>query len=510
MASTDDTTRSSESPQPVGADKWRVFIPIGLSFVTLVLSSSMVFVLLNAIAEDYGVTLRAVGWVVIVESLLVGALLLPLGGVADTIGRRRVYLVGLSVFGVGSLLTGLAPSFAALIAARLVMALGAALVQAVSTGMLVAAFPPDERGKALGAQTTAVSCGAAAGPLLAGIAVRVIDWSTLFLLLSIPVAISIAAALVVLPDDRPPPGRPRRSFDPLGGLLSALAVVAVVVTISNPFAVGWSSPTIIGGAVLAVGSLAAFVWWELHTTSPVLELRLFAGSTFRSAVSVRFLGFLVSTPISLLLPVYLVSYRGFAESIAGAVLFVLAVGMGLSAQISGNLSDRVGPRGPSLVGLSIQLLLALVLFAFAESLPVGVVGVLAFVTGLSIGLWNVPNNAAMMGSVPVDNYAVIGAFTNVTRTLGSVVGQALAAGIVVSVMAGQGFDIPLGELADTPAAAGSFLDGWRAAYATMAVVSIVALLVAFRLPNRPLAPVAERVGGRPPTEAAAPPEEGDR
>ena len=163
---------------PREAYKWWAFLAIGLSFVTIVMATSMVFVMLSDIAEDFEVTLGAVGWVVIVESLVISALLLPMGGLADRVGRRRVYVWGLVVFGIGSVLTGIAPTFGALIAARVVMAVGNALVQSVVTGLLVGAFPPEERGRAIGGQTTAVSVGAGLGPLLGGLALEVISWET--------------------------------------------------------------------------------------------------------------------------------------------------------------------------------------------------------------------------------------------------------------------------------------------------------------------------------------------
>ncbi len=493
------------------ARKWLAFATIGLSLVTIVFASTMVFVMLDAIAADFGVTLRSVGWVVIVDSLIVSALLLPMGGVADRIGRRRVYLTGLVVFGAGSVLVGLAPTFLALIGARVVMSIGNALVQSVMTAMIVAVFPPEERGRAIGGQTTAVSVGAACGPLLAGFVLQVAAWEVLFLFVALPSAVAAVAGLAILPADRPVAASiatststststsvsadgtagqiDRRRFDPVGGVLAAIVVVALVLTIGNPLGRGWLSPTILGGVAVVAAALAAFVRWELRHATPMLDLRLFTQRVFRLSVTIRFLAFIGYATLALLLPVYLISLRGLADGLAGTIVFLVALGTGIAAQVAGLLSDRVGPRRPSTVGLVLQIVLSIVLVAWAVDIPLPVLAVVVFASGAASGLWNVSNNSAMMGEAPPDGLAVVGAFSNVNRTMGTVVGQALATALVVGVMAGRGFDIPLNEIADTPGAGSAFIDGWRAAFVATAVTSAAALLVSLRYPVG--------VGGRP-------------
>lgn len=461
---------------------------------------AMVFVLLSSIAETFDVTLRAVGWVVIVEALIISALLLPMGGVADAFGRRRVLILGLSVFGVGAVATGLAPTFALLIVARVVMAVGNALVQSVATGMLVAIFPPEERGRALGAQTTAVSVGAASGPLLAGVALEVLPWQALFLLLPIPVGLSIVAALLVLPDDRPTAVGDGRGFDPVGGLLSGLSIVLLVFTISNPFGFDWLSVPTLGGAVVVIVLLAMFTRWELARAVPLLELRLFVIGVFRNAVLVRLFGFIGGAATNLLLPIYLISVRDLSAVAASVIVFFQALGMGVSAQIAGRLYDWVGPRIPTVLGLALQIGSALALASAGSTTSMVTVTVIVFCAGLSVSMWNVPNNSAMMGAVPVENLGVGGAFTNVTRTLGTVLGQAVAAGIVATVMASRQFDIPLGDIATTPGAAGAFIEGWRTAYLAIAGLTVLLLGFAVRLPGRPRPPKPGE--SRPSTMAA--------
>ena len=155
--------------------------------------------------------------------------------------------------------------------------------------------------------------------------------------------------------------------------------------------------------------------------------------------------------------------------------------MGLSAQVAGRAYDRVGPRAPTLVGLTLQGSVFLALSFVGAETRWGWIMLAAFLQGLAMGAWNVPNSSAMLGAVPPDSFGVGGAFTNVTRTVGNVVGQALAAAIVVAVLRNQGFDIPLGEIEDTPAAAASFVDGWQLAFWVASGLTFALAVTAARL-----------------------------
>lgn len=464
-------------------NKWRAFVAMALAYITSVLTSSMSFLVLPAIADDFGVTIRTVGWVVIVESLIVAAFLLPMGGVADAFGRRRVLWWGVAVFGVGVVLTGLAPSFELLIVARVVTAFGNTLLQSVATGILVAAFPPYERGLALGAQTTAVAVGSLGGPLLGGLLLDVWPWEALFFVLTIPVVVTLVVIPFMLEPDEPATGTSGSGFDWVGGALSGSAIVALVFTANNPFDLAWTSPIVVLSALATVGLSMAYVRWELAHPAPMLELRLFAIPAFRQAVVVRVVGFSASTVTALLVPIYLLSLRGFDARAAGLVLALAALGLGISAQVSGRLYDRLGARAPMVVGLLLQAATMAALAMVDIGTSIMLIAAASLTGGFSMGLWNVPANSTVLGATPPEAYGVGGAFTNVTRTIGNVVGQAVAAAVVAGVMASQGFDIPLGDVADTPGADEAFIDGWRAAFAVAATITALTILAAVRIPG---------------------------
>ena len=457
--------------------KWTAFIAIGISFVTQVLSQSMVFVALSDIADDFGVTLRAVSWVVIAQALTISALMMPAGRLADMIGWRRVHLMGLVVFGGGAMCVALAPTFGLLIAARVLMAAGNSMGQSVGTAMAVAVFPPQERGTAIGSQTTAVAIGGASGPMVGGLVLQVLPWEALFWMVQIPIAIAFVAGYFLLTEERL--GQPRDAqrvpFDYVGATISVVAISVFVVVVNNPLAMSWTSPALLGGLVAVAVLFAWFIRWELGHRAPMVDLRMFAERVFSMAIMARFLGFLGATVTILMAPIYLISLRGMDTAAAGAVLFLGFVGMGVSAQATGRLSDRFGPRRFALGGYVIMMTTALLFSLLTNATPTWAVALLLLINGLGMGTWNVPNNTMIIGATPTSRLGVVGALTNLVRNVGNVVGQAVAAGVVVAVMAAQGFDIPLSEVRETAGASAAFFDGWRAAYWMAALFLGIAL-----------------------------------
>jgi len=465
--------------------KWLAFAAIGVAFITNVAAMSMVFVALPSIADDFDITLRSVAWVVIAQSLTISSLMLPMGRVADIVGRRRMHLLGLTLFGFGAVAVAYSPGFGFLIAARIVMSIGNAMGQSVGTAMVVAVFPERERGKAIGSQTTAVAIGAASGPILGGLILQVLPWRAMFLLLLIPIAIALVFGFVVLDEERVSPVAGRRDvgFDSGGAALSAVMVIGLVLTINNPLALAWTSPVVLLGAAAVLALLVAWVRWEIRVDEPMLELSLFRDRVFSSAVAARLTGFMGSTAVFFLAPVYLISLRSMEAAAAGGVLFLNALGMGVAAQFSGRLSDRFGSRGFSAAGFALFVVMSLALSIMDAETAVPLVMGALFLTGISMGLWNVPNNSTIMGSVPASRHGVIGAFTNLVRNMGNVTGQALASAVVVGVMAGRGFDIPLSEIAGSASAGEAFLGGWSWTFRISALLALIGLALTAATPE---------------------------
>lgn len=476
------SSRQGTSTDAVYANKWRAFGAIGISFFTMVMSMSMVFVALESIADDFNVTLRTVAWVVIAQALTISALMMPMGRLADIIGRKKVHLIGLTFFAGGAIFTAVAPMFGLLIFARVVMAIGNAMSQSVGTAMVISVFPPEERGKAIGSQTTAVAIGGAVGPAIAGIMLQFFAWEALFWMLVPPIAIAFMASYFILDESvvsQRAPGRERQSFDWIGALLSALAIIVGVVLINNPFRESWTSPLMLGGIVAFFALMGGFIMWELRISSPMLQLRMFNNLVFSMAVTTRYVGFLGTTAVRFLMPIYLISLRGLEEISAGGILLLQSVGMAIAAQSAGRLSDRFGERPFGIAGFALLVITGIAFVLTTESTELWLVTVVLLANGLAMGLWGVPNNSVIMGSVPRSTYGIVGAFTNLTRNVGNVTGQAVASAIVAGIMAAQGFDIPLSDIDVVPGAGDSFIDGWKVAFTLVTAFSALGLLLSF-------------------------------
>lgn len=460
---------------------WKAFSAVGLSLVTMVMSFSIIFLALDAIATDFGITLRQVSLVVIAQSLTVSSLMLPLGRVADMIGRKRFHLIGLALFAVGAIACSLATNLVLLVVFRVIMAFGSTMGQAVSTAIVTSVFPSRERGKAMGSQTTAVALGGAMGPIVAGITLQFLPWQTLFVLMAIPTIVALVWGLYVLDDrkigswsdgERPP-------YDWLGAALSASATGLIIITIMNPFSLDLNDPLIMGGAIVGIGLTCAFVWWELHTKHPMLDLRMFKNRVFGFSVLTRFLAFTRSSATLYLLPIFLVSFRGVSEGTAGAIMFLGALGMGIGAQTGGRLSDRYGSRPFLLIGFAVLICTGFAFSTLDGDSQLWFIAGIVLINGIAMGVWGAPNASATMGAVDRSRYGVVSAVINLTRNLGNVTGQAIVTAIIAGIMIANGFDIPLGELDENPGAGDAYLQGWTWAYYLATAIVALALISSF-------------------------------
>lgn len=473
--------------------KWKAFWTVALALFVMVMDFSITFLALSTIADEFEVTLRAVTWVAIASSLTVSAVMLPLGRVADLTGRKRFHITGMVLFVIGSLIAAAAPSLGVLIAARVVMAVGGAMGQAVVMAIITAVFPSNERGKGLGMLTTAVAIGATSGPIVAGPMLQFFGWRPLFIFLAVPTTLAIFFAIRVLDDERIGSRKPEAGskYDWPGAFLSAGALSLLIVTISNPFGFDWGSFQIVGGGVLTVVLFVTLIWWELRFSSPIMNLRFFKNATFAFSTLTRLLGFIGSSATFFLMPIFIQSFLGLSQLSAGLIMFVGALGMGISGFLSGRLSDRYGFRVFTFIGIGTLFLTGIGLAFFTADTPIWVIMPVLFVNGLGMGTWMAPNMNATLSVIDREDYGSVSAFLNLVRNVGSVTGQAVTTAIVAGVMAARGVEIELNKLADAAdgAAGEAFIDGWRIAFFVLVGFVLAAFVAA--LMTRPSVAAAE-------------------
>ncbi len=447
------------------------------------LDASIVNISLPAIAHTFGVALTGtIEWVIIGYLVISGACLLSLGRLADMIGRRPILIAGLVVFTVGSALCGAATTLPSLVGARLFQGLGASMIFAVNLAMISHAFPPSERGRALGLNSVIVSLGVSVGPSLGGFITQALSWRWIFYV-NVPVgAAALLAAINILHERRRRnPGR----FDPVGAGLLAVGLAGLTLGLSFGQEWGWLSPRLIATLVVGLAALVAGVVVEGAVPAPIIDLSLLRKRVFSSAI----VSFLVSQlglfAVGFLLPFYLEQLRGFSAERAGLLLTPFSIALGATSPFSGMLADRFGSRWLSPLGLAVA---TAGLLSLAQLGPhtsgFGVIWRLAL-AGFGQAIFMSPNTRALMGAAPRTQQGAASGLLATARTVGQSLSVALA-GAVFAILGGAAAGAVLATGAQHLAAGQvaalqhTFVSGFRGALlicAACAAVGVAASLL---------------------------------
>jgi EmrB/QacA subfamily drug resistance transporter len=426
------TAATSQPINEEGVSKWAVLAVVAVGVFMATLDSSIVNISLPTIARYFNVPLSgAIEWVVIAYLVATAAILLTAGRLADMIGRKAVWLAGLLLFTSGSALCGAAPSLGFLIAARAFQGLGGALLMAVSPALLVNAFPPQERGRALGLNAVTVALGVSVGPTLGGLITASLSWRWIFYV-NVPIGIiGIIATLRILKErSRRNPGR----FDPLGALLLAVGLAALTAGLSFGQEIGWSSPLFIGLLVVGIIALALLPIVEKRVSNPIIDFSMFRDRVFFSANISLILSFLAMFAVSFMLPFYLEELRGFSTETAGLLLTPFPIVLAVIAPISGSLADRFGSRWLAAGGLAIACLGLFFISQLNEHSSIfDIVWRLVF-TGAGQAIFQSPNNSALLGAAPKSQQGSASGFLATGRTMG----QSLSVALAGAIFAGLG------------------------------------------------------------------------
>ncbi|MFD7294108.1 MFS transporter [Streptomyces sp. NPDC059897] len=274
-----------EAPQSASGghpQRWIILGVICLAQLTVLLDNTVLNVAIPSLTRELGASTSDIQWVISAYSLVQSGLLLTAGSSSDRYGRKKMLAAGLAIFGVGSLVAGLAGSTGQLIAARAGMGIGGALLMTSTLAVVVQIFDDAERVKAIGLWATVNSLGFAVGPLVGGVMLDHFWWGSIFLI-NIPVAvIGLIAVVALVPESKNPQGdRP----DLLGALLSTIGMTGVVYAIISGPDDGWTSTTTLTSAAIGIVFMAAFVTWELRIPYPMLDMHFFRNQKFTGAVT---------------------------------------------------------------------------------------------------------------------------------------------------------------------------------------------------------------------------------
>jgi len=437
------------------------------SFLTPFMGSSL-NIALPSIGREFSIGALVLGWISTAYLLASAMFLVPFGKLADLRGRKRIFVWGLVVYGIGSLLSGLAPSVGALFAARVVQGVGGAMIFGTGVAILTSVFPPQERGRVLGLNVAAVYVGLSVGPFLGGVLTQQWGWRSIFYL-NVPLA-ALTAALAAWKLRGEWRAGNGEGFDWAGSVLYGLGLVALIYGFSR-------LPSALGAALTLAGILvlALFALWEGRARAPILELGLFRRNpAFTFSNLAALINYSATFAVGFLLSLYLQSVRGVNPQQAGLILLAQPVVQALFSPLAGWASDRVEPRIVASTGMGLTVVGLALLYPLAPSTAIPyVVGVLALL-GLGFALFSSPNTNAVMSSVDRSHYGVASATLATMR----LTGQMLSMGIVMLI-----FALFMGGTAVTPQTAPRFLTSVRAAFSVFVVLCFLGVFASLARGN---------------------------
>lgn len=474
------------SREQTGSYKWVVLLITSIGAFMTPFDGTIVSVSLPSIAEGLKMDYQSVIWVPTVYLVVLTVLLLSIGRLSDSRGRKPIFVAGFAVFVTASFLCARASSGTELIAFRAVQGAGAACMGATSTAIVTNAFPSTERGKALGINTMSVYVGLSMGPSLGGFLTFAYGWRSIFYV-NVPIGLLvIVLALAKLKE--PSVVGSRKGFDLLGAGAFSAGLVALLAGLTLGDSMGWETPFIVGLLVAGGVLLASFVVIERRKGErAMLDLSLFAGNRlFAAANFSALLNYTSYFGVSFFISFYLQRVLGYDPLRTGLVLLVMPVVMVLLSPASGWLSDRFGSRGFSSLGMALIASGLLMLSVLGTtSAPVQVIAGL-LVMGVGMGLFSSPNTSAVMGSVERDKLGVASGTLATMRfsgqsvslaLMGAVVATAASTGLLSTLFTGVG-------ISQLSVVAGSFVEGMRRAFTVSAVIAVIGALTSLQRGNR--------------------------
>lgn len=384
-------------------------------------------VALPAIQKQFGNSLSEIQWVSLMGVVTISSLSFCFGRCGGIIGQRLLYKIGVALYASGAGLGVVATSFAALLIARAVMAIGLAMALPMSTAILASSFEARRRGHVLGWFATAIAVGRMTGPAVGGFLLQFGDWTWIFWM-NFVIGFVVTAAVAKI--FRGPGSRRQEAFDIWGALFLLIGYPALLIALTFGANLGWTSERVLGLFLVAAVALAAFVWIELHKTKPLVDVGIFKHKTLAGAMLATVLSHLIYNPIVLCAPLYLQNVLGSSAIAAGFLLAVLPLSTALASPLSGRMADRfdavmVGSFGLAMIVAGIFCYSRL---GAASPIP-NVIAVLALL-GAGIGFFTPANQKIAFASVPEEDFGMLAAMLSSFGTAAGTVGTTITVALM--------------------------------------------------------------------------------
>jgi EmrB/QacA subfamily drug resistance transporter len=483
--------------------RWFVLGVLCLSLVMIVMAVSSLNVALPTLQQELDTSATMLQWIVDAYALVFAGLLLTAGALGDRFGRKGALLIGLGVFAVGAIISGLADSAGVVIAGRAVQGAGAALVMPATLSLITAIFPPQERQRAIAIWVGFAGAGGAIGPIVSGALLERFWWGSAFLINVPVVAFTAFAVARYSPRSRDDAATP---LDPRGALLSLVGLGALLFGIIEGPERGWTSTVVVATFIAAAVFLFAFVRWERVAPHPMLPLPFFDDRRFSVGSAVITISFFMMFGFFFLMSLYLQFARGYSPLDAGLATLPFAVTIVLVSPRSAPLADRIGggrtiAYGFGLIAAGMTVMTAI---GVGTPYPVLVAGMVLLSAGMAITA--APATGSIMSAVPLAKAGVGSAVNDTTREFGGALGIAVFGSIVNSAYRSNidlgGLDLPAGTAIEaeesvgaaagvagrlggdgaalTERAASAFTDAFNVASAISVAIAIATALIVAR------------------------------
>ncbi len=423
-----------------GRRKWVVLSVLIISLFSIVLDNTVLNVALKTIADPtvgLGATQSQLEWAINSYTLVFAGLLFTFGVIGDRVGRKRMLIIGMALFGLASLISSYAQTPADLIWARAAMGLGGAAVMPQTLSIITNVFDPKERPKAIGIWASAVGVAIAVGPVTGGLLLDHFWWGSVFLI-NVPLtAVGVTAIALLVPESKSPaPGR----VDYLGVLLSIAGLVLLVYgIIRGGDAASWLEPGVIGPVAAGIAVLTVFCVHESRTEHPSLDVRLFRDPRLSSAAAAIGLNFFAMSGVYFFMSFYLQNVRGYSPMHAGLLTTPVALGQLVASNRSASLVRRFGAKSVAAGGLAVVTGAVIGYHALTTMTPIAALECIFFLQGAGMGIVMPTATELVMSVVPRERGGAGSAITNTSRQVAVALGVAVLGSILArSYRAGLG------------------------------------------------------------------------
>jgi EmrB/QacA subfamily drug resistance transporter len=401
-----------------------------LSLFIVGLDITVVNVALPSIGWDLDAGISGLQWTVDAYTVVLASLLMFAGSTGDRLGRKRTFVVGLSVFSLASMLCSLAPSVELLVVFRVLQAVGASMMNPVAMSIVTNVFTdPRERAQAVGVWGAVFGISMALGPIVGGTLVSSVGWRSIFLI-NLPIGLTaIALTLRFVPESRAP--RPRR-VDPVGQALVIVLLSTLTFGIIEAPSRGWSSPIILAAFSAAGAALLGLLLYEPRRDEPLIDLRFFRSIPFASSIVISVAALAAFGGFLFLNTLYLQQARGLSPVQAGLATVPMALMMVVASPLSGRLVGRRGPRLPLLIAGTSMVAACALLTGLGPATPLALLFAAYVLFGLGFGFVNAPITNAAVSGMPRAQAGVAAAIATTSRQVGQTLGVAVVGAIVAS------------------------------------------------------------------------------